>query len=250
MSSSTSAGPAAVASRASAFGGGTLASSVVALRVVVAEDNYLVREGIVTALGIIDDVDVVATCETYDELLSAVGTTDPDVVVTDIRMPPTHTDEGIRAAQTIRESSPDVGVVVLSQHLEPAYAVQLFRDGSKGRAYLLKERVGDVDELAAALRSVAEGGSVVDPLVVDALVGGRHGRTSSVLERLTEREGEVLAAMATGASNAAIGERLFISPRSVEKHISSIFSKLGLEPRDETHRRVQAVLIQLERGTE
>jgi DNA-binding NarL/FixJ family response regulator len=160
-------------------------------------------------------------------------------------MPPTGTDEGIRAAQHLRSTAPQVGVVVLSQHVESALAIRLFIDGSEGRAYLLKERVGDVDELAHALRTVANGGSVIDPLVVEALVGGRSRNGASILERLTEREREVLGAMAAGESNVAIGEQLFISPRSVEKHISSIFSKLGLPPSDETHRRVQAVLIHL-----
>lgn len=200
------------------------------------------------AISLIDDVEVVATCENYDELIAAVDTMTPDVVITDIRMPPTLTDEGIRAAQHLSETSPDTGVVVLSQHVEFAYAMRLFERGSRGRAYLLKERVGDVDQLAEAVRSVAAGGSVVDPIVVEALVGGGGQQVPSELQRLTEREREVLAVMATGASNAAIGEQLFISPRSVEKHISSIFSKLGLEQTDETHRRVQAVLIHLDQG--
>lgn len=219
-----------------------------AIRVVVAEDNYLVREGIVAALGLIDGVELVSTAETYDELLTAIDATGPDVVVTDIRMPPTLTDEGIRAAQHLREHSPATAVIVLSQHVESALAVRLFEGGSQGRAYLMKERVGDVDQLAAALRTVADGGSVIDPLVVEALVGGGGVPVPSILERLTEREREVLGAMASGASNAAIGEQLFISPRSVEKHISSIFTKLDLELSDETHRRVQAVLIHLDGG--
>lgn len=221
----------------------------VTMRIVVAEDNYLVREGIVTAAGMVDGVEIVATCESYDELLAAVDENGPDVVVTDIRMPPTQTDEGIRAAQHLRTTAPHVGVVVLSQHVESAFAVRLFTDGSEGRAYLLKERVGDVDELAHALRTVADGGTVVDPVVVEALVGGQGRPASSVLQRLTEREHGVLGAMATGASNVAIAEQLFISPRSVEKHISSIFTKLDLPPSDETHRRVQAVLIHLDGGT-
>lgn len=215
------------------------------VRVVVAEDHYLVRQGLLAALALIPDLEVVATCTTFDELVSAIEEVDPDLVLTDIRMPPTQTDEGIRAAQLVRERRPDCGVIVLSQYAEVAYAVRVFRDGSKGRGYLLKERLGDVDELAAAICTVAEGGSVVDPSVVEALVGGHDRSATSVLERLTGREREVLAIMATGTSNVAIGERLFISPRSVEKHISSIFTKLDLEPSDETHRRVQAVLIHL-----
>lgn len=203
------------------------------------------RAGVLTALDLIDDVEVVATCATYDELLSAIDDTEPDLVLTDIRMPPTQTDEGIRAAQWARERRADLGVIVLSQHVEAAYAVRLFRDGSQHRGYLLKERVGDVDEFAAAIRTVSEGGSVVDPSVVASLVATHDGADTSALDRLTQREREVLAAMATGASNAAIAEQLHISPRSVEKHISAIFTKLDLEPSDETHRRVQAVLIHL-----
>lgn len=219
------------------------------VRVVVAEDHYLVRQGVLAALALIPDLEVVATCTTFDELVVAVEEVDPDLVLTDIRMPPTHTDEGIRAAQLVRERRPDGGVIVLSQYVEAAYAVRLFRDGSKGRGYLMKDRLGDVDELDAAIRTVVEGGSVVDPLVVEALVGGHDRSATPVLERLTGREREVLATMATGASNTAIGEQLFISPRSVEKHISSIFTKLDLEPSDEIHRRVQAVLIHLDGGS-
>lgn len=219
------------------------------VRVVVAEDHYLVRQGVLAALALIPDLAVVATCTTFDELVVAVEEVDPDLVLTDIRMPPTHTDEGIRAAQLVRERRPDGGVIVLSQYVEAAYAVRLFRDGSKGRGYLMKDRLGDVDELDAAIRTVVEGGSVVDPLVVEALVGGHDRSATPVLERLTGREREVLATMATGASNTAIGEQLFISPRSVEKHISSIFTKLDLEPSDEIHRRVQAVLIHLDGGS-
>ena len=220
----------------------------VTVKVVVAEDHYLVRQGVLAALALIPDLEVVATCATFDELVSAVENLQPDLVLTDIRMPPTHTDEGIRAAQLVREVRPDGGVIVLSQYVEAAYAVRFFRHGSNGRGYLMKERLGDVDELATAIRTVMEGGSVVDPLVVEALVGGHDGGTTSVLKRLTEREREVLATIATGASNSAIGEQLFISPRSVEKHISSIFTKLDLEPSDEAHRRVQAVLIHLDEG--
>lgn len=218
-----------------------------AVRVVVAEDHYLMRAGVLAALELIDGVEVVATCATFDELVSAIDDTEPDLVITDIRMPPTQTDEGIRAAQWAHERRAGTGVIVLSQHVEAAYAVRLFRDGPQGRGYLLKERVGDIDELAAAIRMVSEGGSVVDPSVVATLVGG-HDDDSSPLSRLTGRESEVLAVMATGASNAAIADRLYISPRSVEKHISAIFTKLDLEPSDETHRRVQAVLIHLGDG--
>ncbi len=203
------------------------------------------REGISASLALDDDLDLVAACGSYDELLAAVELHRPDVVLTDIRMPPSQTDEGIRAANLIRDTNPGTGVVVLSQYVEPDYAVRLFAAGSDGRAYLLKERVGDIDELASAIRRVAEGGSVLDPKVVDALIEGRSKEASSVLDRLTDREREVLAEMAKGGSNAAIGEALFISARSVEKHIGSIFTKLDLPETDDVHRRVRAVLVYL-----
>lgn len=215
------------------------------LRLVLAEDNLLMREGIASVLALDGNVDVVALCEDYDELLAAVKEHGPDVVLTDIRMPPSQTDEGIRAANLIRTEHPEIGVVVLSQYVEPEYALRLFEDGSAGRAYLLKERVGDLAQLSSALRSVAEGGSVVDPTVVDALIEARTADRPSILDRLTEREREVLSEMAKGGSNAAIGEALFISPRSVEKHINSIFTKLDLLPEKETNRRVRAVLLYL-----
>ena len=213
------------------------------VRLVLAEDSYLMREGITALLALDDELELVATGETYDELLAAVGEHQPDVVLTDIRMPPTQTDEGIRAAGEIRAQNPDIGVVVLSQYVEPDYALQLFEHGSDGLAYLLKERVADLDELGAAIRRVAGGGSVIDPKVVEALIDARAKQQSSVLDRLTEREVEVLAEMAAGGSNTAIGEALFISARSVEKHINSIFTKLDLPPADDSHRRVRAVLL-------
>lgn len=215
------------------------------LRLVLAEDNLLMREGITSVLALDGDVEVVAVCEDFDGLLAAVIEHGPDVVLTDIRMPPSQTDEGIRAANVIRAEHPEIGVVVLSQYVEPEYALRLFEDGSAGRAYLLKERVGDLAQLTSALRSVATGGSVVDPTVVDALIEARTKDRPSVLDRLTDREQEVLAEMAKGGSNAAIGEALFISPRSVEKHINSIFMKLDLPPEDDTNRRVRAVLLYL-----
>jgi DNA-binding NarL/FixJ family response regulator len=215
------------------------------LRVVIAEDSLLMREGIVSVLALNDEIELAASCGNYDELLAAVEEHAPDVVITDIRMPPTQTDEGIRAANEIRANDPDVGVVVLSQYVEPDYAMRLFEDGSDGRAYLLKERVGDVEELAGAIKRVAEGGSVVDPKVVDALIDARTTRTPSVLDRLTEREREVLAEIAKGGTNAAVGEALFISPRSVEKHVNSIFMKLDLSHETDTNRRVRAVLLYL-----
>ena len=218
------------------------------LRLILAEDSYLMREGIAALLGLDDDLELVAGCESYDQLLAAVDQHQPVVVITDIRMPPTQTDEGIKAAAVIRTEHPGIGVVVLSQYVEPEFAVRLFEHGSEGRAYLLKERVGDVDELAAAIARVADGGTVVDPKVVDALMASRINGAATPLDRLTEREREVLAEMAEGGSNAAIGEALFISARSVEKHIGSIFAKLDLSEAADTHRRVQAVLLYLGRG--
>jgi DNA-binding NarL/FixJ family response regulator len=215
------------------------------LRVVLAEDSLLMREGIVSVLSLSEEIILIDSCEDYDSLLASVAEHDPDVVVTDIRMPPTQTDEGIRAANEIRRSNPDVGVVVLSQYVEPDYAMRLFEEGSDGRAYLLKERVGDVEELARAVKRVADGGSVVDPKVVDALINARTDATPTVLDRLTEREREVLAEIAKGGTNVAVGEALFISPRSVEKHVNSIFMKLDLSHETDTNRRVRAVLLYL-----
>ncbi|HRW39011.1 MAG TPA: response regulator transcription factor [Aquihabitans sp.] len=215
------------------------------LRVVLAEDSYLMREGITSSLSLDDGLELVAAVGSYGELIDAVDEHRPDVVLTDIRMPPTQSDEGIRAAVEIRTTHPEMGVVVLSQYVEPDYAVRLFAAGSDGRAYLLKERVGDIAELAAAIRRVADGGSVLDPKVVDALIEGRSQAEPSVLDRLTDREREVLAEMAKGGSNAAIGEALFISARSAEKHIGSIFTKLVLPETDDVHRRVRAVLVYL-----
>lgn len=212
------------------------------IRVVLAEDSYLVREGVKLLLAELDDVELVAVVEDLDGLLAAVDQHAPDVVLTDIRMPPTGTDEGIQAAERLRETHPGTGVVVLSQYADAAYALSLFDNGSQGRAYLLKERVGDIDQLHEAIRVVAIGGSVVDPKVVDSLV---HARTaqSSTLDRLTPRETEVLAEIAKGKNNSAIASALFVTERAVEKHINSIFDKLDLSTEGDTHRRVQAVLV-------
>jgi DNA-binding NarL/FixJ family response regulator len=218
------------------------------LRLVLAEDSFLMRDGINALLELDDEVDVVASCEDYDTLLAAVEKHLPDVVLTDIRMPPSQTDEGIRAADVIRAAHPEIGVVVLSQYVEPGYARRLFENGSDGRAYLLKERVADLDELGAAIRRVADGGSVVDPKVVEALIGVEANRESNALDRLTERERDVLAEMAAGKSNSSIGDALFISARSVEKHINAIFTKLDLVQTDDVHRRVRAVLVYLGLG--
>ena len=213
------------------------------LRVVLAEDNYLVREGVGKLIDLEPDLEIVAACADYPTLLKAVETTAPDVVVTDIRMPPTGTDEGIRAANEVRDRYPDVGVVVLSQYSEPAYALQFLENGSKGRAYLLKERVSDIGQLASAIREVARGGSVIDPEVVDKLVTARSRDSRSPLRSLTPRELEVLAEMAQGKNNAAVAASLVLSERAVEKHINSIFFKLGLSEEPDVHRRVKAVLL-------
>lgn len=214
-----------------------------AIRVVLAEDNYLVRQGVSTLIAGEPDLELVASCADYDSLMASVDADTPDVVVTDIRMPPSGTDEGIRAAASIREQHPHMGVVVLSQYSDPAYAVSFLDGGSKGRAYLLKERVSDIDQLAGAIREVADGGSVIDPAVVDALVTARAKSADSPLHRLTPRETEILGEMAQGKNNAAVAASLVLSERAVEKHINSIFSKLALSEEPDVHRRVKAVLL-------
>lgn len=214
-----------------------------ALRVVLAEDNYLVREGVSKLIDLEDDLELVTACADYPALLKAVEGDVPDVVVTDIRMPPTGTDEGIRAANEIRRLHPEIGVVVLSQYSEPSYALSFLEDGSRGRAYLLKERVSDIGQLASAIREVARGGSVIDPEVVERLVSARSRGARSPLRLLTPRELEVLAAMAQGKNNAAVASQLVLSERAVEKHINSIFFKLGLSEELDVHRRVKAVLL-------
>jgi DNA-binding NarL/FixJ family response regulator len=219
------------------------------LRVLVAEDNLLVREGIVKLLDACEETTVVGACSTYDELLAAAAADNPDVVLTDIRMPPTGTDEGIRAAAELRERHPEIGVVVLSQYVEPAYAISLFDQGSSGRGYLLKERVSDAGQIVHAIEEVARGGSVIDPLVVETLVQSRLKRSASPIESLTPREREVLEEMAQGRNNAGIAAALFLSERAVEKHINALFSKLGLSEEPDTHRRVKAVLLFLAEGS-
>jgi DNA-binding NarL/FixJ family response regulator len=216
----------------------------VALRVIFADDNYLVRSGVAALLAEADGVDVVATATDLESLLTAVAEHSPDVVLTDIRMPPTNTDEGIRAAKRIRAEHPQVGVVVLSQYVEEDYVFDLLAAGVAGMGYLLKERVNDLDELVHALREVARGGSVLDPLVVEALLARRAGH--GPLLGLTTREREVLRAMATGRNNATIATSLFMSDRAVEKHIGSVFQKLGLVDEHQVNRRVMAVLAYLE----
>ncbi|MGI8754764.1 MAG: response regulator transcription factor [Acidimicrobiales bacterium] len=215
------------------------------IRVVLAEDNVLLRDGVSRLLEATSDLELAGVCGDLPSLLALVDTTNPDVVVTDIRMPPTGTDEGIRAAATLRDSHPTVGVVVLSQYANPAYALDLLAGGSEGRAYLLKERVSDVGELVEAVREVAQGGSVIDPKVVETLVVASATRPTSDLDRLTPRETEILQEMATGKSNAAIAATLILSERAVEKHTNSIFSKLGLSEERNLNRRVKAVLVYL-----
>jgi DNA-binding NarL/FixJ family response regulator len=215
----------------------------VPIKVVLAEDSYLVREGVRRLLEHEPDIDLVAVCEDYDSLLEAIAGTEPDVLLTDIRMPPTGTDEGVRAAERLRQLRPTAGVVLLSQYADPAYALAFLEGGTEGRAYLLKERVSDLDQLLAAIREVAGGGSVIDPKVVEALVAARSRNAQSPLARLTPREREVLALLAEGRSNAAVADGLVLSERAVEKHINSIFAKLGLPEARDAHRRVKAVLL-------
>jgi DNA-binding NarL/FixJ family response regulator len=194
------------------------------------------------------DIEIAAVASNLEELLAAVDAESPDVVVTDIRMPPTGTDEGIRAAALLRERHPQIGVVVLSQYFEPGYALPLLEHGTAGRAYLLKERVEDVEQLLGAVRSVAAGGSVVDPRVVEALVAEKTRSGRSSLDELTPRERDVLREMASGKNNAAIAQTLFLTDRSVEKVIHSIFMKLGLAFEEAIHKRVKAVVMYLAEG--
>ena len=215
------------------------------IRLVLAEDHYLVREGVRRLLETEPELEVAAVCGDLDALLAAVDAERPDVVVTDIRMPPGDGDEGIQAAERLRETNPDVGVVVLSQYATPGYALALLEGGSARRAYLLKERVDDVAQLVAAIRAVAAGGSVIDPKVVEALVAENARGDESPLAQLTRRERDVLREMATGKNNAAIGEALFLTERSVEKVIHSIFLKLGLTWEPAVHKRVKAVILYL-----
>lgn len=212
------------------------------VRIVFAEDNYLVREGTAALLAGVDEIDLVASVGDLPGLLGAVEELAPQAVLTDIRMPPTNTTEGIDAARRIRAEHPDIGVVVLSQYAEEEYAYELLRDGAAGLGYLLKERVADVEELVRALTEVAKGGSVLDPKVVEALVARRDRMARSPLAQLTEREREVLSQMAQGKNNASIAAALFLSDRAVEKHINSVFHKLDLSAETDVHRRVMAVL--------
>jgi DNA-binding NarL/FixJ family response regulator len=214
-----------------------------AIRIVLAEDNYLVREGVRRLLESEPEVEIVATCVDRDSLVAAIDQERPDVVLTDIRMPPHDSDEGIRVANELRDTHPETGVVVLSQFLEPQYALALLERGADRRAYLLKERVRDLSDLVAAIREVAAGGSVIDPKVVEALVTAKSRGEESPLSDLTPRERQILGEMAQGKSNAAIAQTLVIVERSVEKVIHSIFLKLGLTWQPDINRRVKAVLV-------
>jgi DNA-binding NarL/FixJ family response regulator len=215
------------------------------VRVALAEDNVLLREGMSRLVAANEDFELAGVAGDLPQLLALVKEREPDVVVTDIRMPPTGTDEGIKAAAWLREHFPKTGVVVLSQYVAPGYALALLEHGSAGRAYLLKERVGSVDELARAIRAVAAGGSVIDPQVVDELVRARSAQRSSGVSLLTVRETQILAEMAQGKSNSAIAAALFVTERAVEKHTNSIFAKLGLSEERDVNRRVKAVLVYL-----
>lgn len=218
------------------------------IRVVIAEDNALLRDGLARLISSTPDLELAGTSGSYDELLELVAKCNPDVVVTDIRMPPTGTDEGIRAAAALRDSHPHIGVIVLSQYVSPAYALALLAEGSERRGYLLKDRVADVDDLVDAIRVVASGGAVIDPKVVEQLVTSSSRATKAPIDFLTPREREVLGEMAQGKSNAAIAATLVLSERAVEKHINSIFSKLHLSEERDVNRRVAAVLVYLTDG--
>ncbi len=219
-------------------------------RVVIADDEYLVREGARSVLSSVPGFEVVGLAGDPVELMTVIDDTSPDVVVLDIKMPPTHRAEGIEAAHYIREKYPKIGVVILSQYADPEYALELLRHGSNGMAYLLKERLGRPAQLAEAIREVAQGGSILDPKVVDALMEAQRRRSRSRLHGLTTREHEVLTEMAGGRTNAAIAATLYLSERAVEKHINAIFRKLGLSEELDINHRVAAVLFFLQRNVD
>ena len=219
-----------------------------ALRVVLADDHYLTREGVRSLLETDPEIEIVAVCGDLDSLLAAVEETAPDVVVTDIRMPPRGVDEGIQAATRLRDTHPGIGVVVLSQYAEPGYALALLETGTARRGYLLKERVADLDQLVGAIREVASGGSVIDPKVVESLVAENARAEASPLNALTPREQDVLREMAEGKNNAAIAQTLFLTERSVENVIHAVFQKLGIGFEPSVHKRVKAVILYLSGG--
>lgn len=213
------------------------------IRLVLAEDNLLVREGLQQLLTTAADLDVVRTCADLDCVLEAIEQVRPDVVLTDIRMPPSKTDEGIQIAARLRETDPGIGVVVLSQYDDPAYVLKLLETGSDGRGYMLKERIHDRGQLSTVIRTVAGGGSFIDPKIVEVLVAARARAERSPLLELTPREREVLSEIAEGKSNTAIAESLVLTKRAVEKHINSIFMKLGLADANDVSKRVKATLV-------
>ena len=215
------------------------------LHVALADDSYLVREALRRLLTPVAEIELVAVCNDGEALLAAVERESPNVVVTDIRMPPLHEREGIRVATRLRATHPEIGVVLLSQYEDPTYAIELFESGSEGRAYLLKERIGDLSELVAAIQAVADGRSVVDAKIIDGLISERVRSEQSSLDELTARERQVLSGVAAGKSNTAIARSLSLTKRAVEKHINAIFMKLGLHESDDVSRRVKAALIYL-----
>jgi DNA-binding NarL/FixJ family response regulator len=215
------------------------------IRVIVADDSYVVRQFLASTLESSPEVELVAVCSDRNELDAAIEAGRPDVLITDIRMPPSGAEEGIRVAAALRESDPEVGVVVLSQYSEPAYALALLESGSGRRAYLLKERIRNREQLIGAIEAVARGGSVIDPKIVDVLIGARAKRARSPLAELTPRELELLGEIAAGQSNGAIAEKLVLTKGAVEKHVNSIFSKLALPEDQDVSRRVKATLIYL-----
>jgi DNA-binding NarL/FixJ family response regulator len=220
----------------------------VTVGVVIAEDNTLLRSGLERVVEHAPELSLLGSAADMPTVLELVERTSPDVVVTDIRMPPTGTDEGIQIASKLRADHPGVGVVVLSQHNDASYALALLDGGSHGRAYLLKERVADIEDLVGAITTVAEGGSVIDPKVVEGLVNVNRAPRRTELDWLTPREREVLGEMAQGKNNAAIAASLVLSERAIEKHTNSIFSKLGLTEERDVNRRVKAVLLYLQGG--
>lgn len=225
-----------------------MGTEVAPIRVVLADDSYLIREAMQKIIVALDGVQVAAVCGDGDSLWRAIEAERPDVVITDVRMPPSGDDEGIRVAKRLRDSYPQIGVIVLSQYAEPRYGFELFESSPEGRAYLLKERLRDKDELLAAIQVVVRGGSLIDPAMVRLLIDAREPGRGSPLMDLTTREGEVLAEMAQGKSNAAIAESLVLTKRAVEKHVGSIFMKLGLRDDEVMSPRVKAVLTYLAGG--
>lgn len=217
--------------------------------IVLADDSLVIRQGVASLVDALGDADVVAVCSDLDELEAAVAQHQPNLVITDIRMPPTHTDEGIQAAIKFRRDHPGMGVLVLSQYSEPEYVLALFEEGSAGLGYLLKDRLGDLGEFRRAVTSVVNGESAIDQAIVEVLVQARRGSPSAI-DRLTKRESEVLSLIAEGLNNATIAESLVLSEKAVAKHINSIFAKLALSEEPEMHRRVRAVLVWLTANSE